>query len=77
VPVDEVTDFEIDPFELVRRPHSGARRPARPESQDFWVAQRAGPGAATLRWKVRDDDYRFVLMNADGRRGGTPTAISS
>jgi hypothetical protein len=69
VPIDEVTDFEIDPFELIRRPHPGSRRPAPPARQRFWVAQDTGAGAATLSWKVRDGDYRFVLMNADGSRG--------
>jgi hypothetical protein len=66
VPVDEVTDFEIDPFELKRTAHEGSRRPAPPASQQFWVASGSGRDTATLRWKVRDGDYRLVLMNADG-----------
>jgi hypothetical protein len=67
-PIDEVTDFDVDPFELTRDPRPGSKRPARPASQDFWVAQGSGHDAATLRWKVRDGDYRLVLMNADGSR---------
>jgi hypothetical protein len=67
-PVDEVTDFEVDPFRLDRRPRDGAAQPASPSSQRFWVAKATGPDAATLRWRVRDGDYRLVLMNADGRR---------
>lgn len=39
VAIDEVTDFEIDPFELVHRPHPGSRRPVPPARQGFWVAQ--------------------------------------
>jgi hypothetical protein len=66
VPVDEVTDFEIDPFELRRTPHQGSRRPERPASQHFWLASGSGRDTATLRWKVRDGDYRLVLMNTDG-----------
>jgi hypothetical protein len=66
VPVDEVTDFEIDPFELKRRPHEGSRRPEPPASQQFWAASGSGRDTATLNWKVRDGDYRLVLMNADG-----------
>jgi hypothetical protein len=68
VPIDEVTDFEIDPFEMTRRPHAGTTRPAPPGSQTFWVAEATGPDSATLDWKVRDGDYRLVLMNADGSR---------
>jgi hypothetical protein len=68
VPVAEVTDFEIDPFKLERRPRAGSKRPAPPASQSFWVAQGTGRDAAKLDWKVRDGDYRLVLMNADGSR---------
>ena len=69
VPVDEVTDFEIDPFELERSPHEGSRRPEPPASQQFWVASGSGRDTASLRWKVRDGDHRLVLMNADGSAG--------
>jgi hypothetical protein len=69
VPVDEVTDFDIDPFKLERKPRAGSRRPEPPASQAFWVAKGTGQDTATLSWKVRDGDYRLVLMNADGSRG--------
>jgi hypothetical protein len=68
-PIDEVTDFEVDPFKLERRPRGGSERPARPGDQRFWVAEGTGRDAATLRWKLRDGDYRLVLMNADASRG--------
>lgn len=67
VPVDEVTDFEIDPFSLTRRPRPGTSEPPAPGTQSFWVASASGRDA-TLRWKVSDGDYRLVLMNADGSR---------
>jgi hypothetical protein len=69
VPADVVTDFELDPFELTRRPRGGSRQPAPPADQHIWVASGTGSDSATLRWKVRDGDYRLVLMNADGSRG--------
>jgi hypothetical protein len=69
VPRDVVTDFELDPFELTRAPRDGSRQPAPPADQHIWVASGTGPDSATLRWKVRDGDYRLVLMNADGSRG--------
>jgi hypothetical protein len=69
VPADLVTDFDLDPFELTRKPREGSRQPAPPADQDIWVASGTGADNATLRWKVRDGDYRLVLMNADGSRG--------
>jgi hypothetical protein len=68
-PIDEVTDLEVDPFVLDRSPRSGTKRPAPPADQKFWVAQGAGRDTAALDWKVRDGDYRVVVMNADGSRG--------
>jgi hypothetical protein len=32
---DEVTDFEVDPFELEKRPHPGSRTPGAPGAQAF------------------------------------------
>jgi hypothetical protein len=68
-PIDEVSDLQLDPFELTHNPRGGSKLPARPASQPFWVAKGTGTDAATLRWKVRDGDYRVVVMNADGSRG--------
>jgi hypothetical protein len=68
-PIDEVTDFDVDPFKLTREPRLGSHRPAKPASRRFWVASGTGRDAASLNWKVRDGDYRLVVMNADGSRG--------
>jgi hypothetical protein len=68
-PIDEVTDFEIDPFKLERRPRGGSGRPERPGAQRFWVAKGTGRDAATLRWTLHEGDYKLVLMNADASRG--------
>jgi hypothetical protein len=68
-PIDEVTDFEIDPFTLDRSPRDGSSRPTAPAEQGFWEAQASGAGRASMNWKVSDGDYRLVLMNADGSRG--------
>ena len=68
-PIEEVTDFEVDPFKLTRHPRAGTQRPEPPASQSFWTAQSSGQQSATLRWKVRSGDYRLVLMNSNGHRG--------
>jgi hypothetical protein len=67
--VEEITDAELEPFRLERELHDGARVPAPPETQDFWVASAAGARSADLRWDVGDGAYRVVLMHRDGSRG--------
>ena len=67
--VEEISDVEIKPFRLDRHMHEGARAPAPPATQRFWVASAAGASAASLRWDLHDGDYRVVLMNRDGSRG--------
>jgi hypothetical protein len=68
-PIDEVTDFEVFPYDLEKDRRPGTKVLGAPGSQAFWVAQNEGRDSATLRWKVRDGDYRVVVMNADGSRG--------
>ena len=66
--VDEVTDLEVRPLRLDTKRHAGTRRPAPPAAQSFWAAKSTG-ATADLDWKVRDGDWRMVVMNADGRSG--------
>jgi hypothetical protein len=66
--VDEITDFELDPFSVDRRRLGGTATPPDPAGQSFWVARASGR-TADVHWKVRDGDYRVVIMNADGARG--------
>jgi hypothetical protein len=68
VEVDRVPDFQVAPFKLEKHRRAGSRTPAVPTAQNFWVAQGAGTHA-NLDWKVRDGDYKLVIMNADGSRG--------
>jgi hypothetical protein len=70
---DEVTDFETGPFSssfsIQRDRHAGSAVPAAPAEQSFWVARSSGQEPAAVDWKVRDGNYRVVVMNADGSRG--------
>ena len=68
-PIDEVTDFDVDPFKMKHHPRTGSATPAPPSQQDFWVAQSTGAASAKLDWKAGDGEYRMVVMNADGSRG--------
>ena len=73
--VDEITDFDVDPFRVQRSRLAGTATPAAPSTQSFWVARGSGQ-TADIDWKVRDGDYRVVIMNADGGRGvATQTRI--
>jgi hypothetical protein len=67
-PIDKVTDFEVDPWSLDKTLREGTAKPKPPATQSFWVAKSTGSTAA-IDWKVRDGNYRVVVMNADGSRG--------
>jgi hypothetical protein len=66
--IDRVADLEVDPFALDKTHMSGDAHPRPPATQSFWVAQSTGT-TAKLDWKVRDGNYRMVVMNADASRG--------
>jgi hypothetical protein len=66
--IDRVTDIDTDPFTLDKQRMSGDAHPKPPATQSFWVAKSSGT-TANLDWKVRDGNYRVVVMNADGSRG--------
>jgi hypothetical protein len=66
--IDTVKDFEVDPWSLNKTAREGTTKPRPPGAQSFWVAKSTGSTAA-IDWKVRDGNYRVVVMNADGSRG--------
>jgi hypothetical protein len=66
--IDTVKDFEVDPWSLSKSTREGTTKPKPPATQSFWVAKSDGSTAA-IDWKVRDGNYRVVVMNADGSRG--------
>ena len=67
-PISEVTDLELSPWRLERRTRRGSLTPGAPIREDFWVAKSSGEKSAAIDWKVRDGNYRAVVMNADGSR---------
>lgn len=66
--IDIVHDVDVDPFRLDIENRPGAAQPEQPSAQTFWVAKASGTDA-TLNWKIRDGDYRLVVMNADAGPG--------
>jgi hypothetical protein len=73
--IDKVNDFAVDPWSLDKTRREGTTLPKPPATQSFWVAKSAG-STASIEWKVRDGNYRVVVMNADGSRGvGTQSSF--
>jgi hypothetical protein len=68
VPIDRVTDLEIDPFKLKTVRRDGSAVPQPPAEQSFWTAKASGSNPH-LTWKVTDGSYRLVVMNADASPG--------
>jgi hypothetical protein len=71
-----VTDVSYPDFGADYEPQPGTERPAKPATQDFWVASAQGPGRQTLNWDVEDGDWSIVVMNADASRA-VDTRISA
>jgi len=64
---DRVTDLNDGDPRYERSP--GARAPAEPARQRFWVASAAGPGEQVAQWKPESGRWAVVVMRADARRG--------
>jgi hypothetical protein len=65
VPRDELRDLG----DVSTTPLGGTASPAPPQDQTFWVARGTGSGEQALQWKLRDGDWRAVVMAADAGRG--------
>ena len=63
----EIEDVDFFPFKVSYDRFPGSRAPARPESQDIWVA--TGTAGKPLQWRVREGDWSVVAMNRDGSPG--------
>jgi hypothetical protein len=66
--VDKVTDIDTDPFTLDKERRPGSVKPKPPTTQSFWVEKSSGR-TASIDWKIKDGNYRVVVMNADGTKG--------
>jgi hypothetical protein len=64
-----VTNVEYDPFRVEYRPEPGARAPAPPATEGFWVDQASGSGVEEIQWDLDDGKWNVVAMNADGSPG--------
>jgi|1185.fasta_scaffold41778_2 hypothetical protein len=61
-----VEDVNFDPFSASYSSTPGTVVPARPAAQTFWAESKVGTGTQKVSWKIRDGNWRVVVMNADG-----------
>lgn len=71
--IDTVLDLELDPFSLRTERRAGTAQPAQPDAQTFWLAKATGSDPA-IDWKIRDGNYRLVIMTADASPGAAVNA---
>jgi hypothetical protein len=72
---EQLTDLSTDRYMMTRVRHGGRLNAAPPATQQFWVARATSHHpVAQLKWKVRDGQYRIVVMNANGHGGFTATS---
>jgi Domain of unknown function (DUF4389) len=64
---ESVTGFEGSDVTYSIR--AGAAPSGAPGDQTFWEVSTAGSGEQLLDWKLRDGDWRIVVMNDDAARG--------
>jgi hypothetical protein len=75
VATERVTDLNVDPYSITGIRHSGRLTAAPPAAQRFWVAQASSTRtAAEINWKIRDGQYRLVVMNTNGHSGFASTS---
>lgn len=67
--VEHDTLIEIREGHPLMRTSAGGAPASTPETEDFWVAQAAGPGRQVITWEPTEGDWAVLVMNADGTRG--------
>jgi hypothetical protein len=65
--IDKVNDIDTD-LTLDKELRPGTVKPKPPATQSFWVEKSSGR-TASIDWKIKDGNYRIVVMNADGTKG--------
>ena len=74
VATQEVTNLSVEPYSITGTRHGGRPSAQPPQTQRFWMAQASSTRAAEINWKVRDGQYRVVIMSANGHGGFATTS---
>jgi hypothetical protein len=68
--------FRLYAIRATGREGSGLAQP--PTAQRFWVAEATSTRTAKVNWRITNDRYRVVIMNANGQNGfATTTTIAT
>ena len=77
VTTEEVSGLSGDPNSISGVRHGGQANVRPPATQHFWAAQASSTRAAEINWKIRDGQYRVVIMSANGHGGfATSSAVA-
>jgi hypothetical protein len=74
VATQEITNLTVEPYAITAIRHGGRANAQPPTIQRFWVARASSTRVAGINWKVRDGQYRVVIMSANGHRGFATTS---
>jgi hypothetical protein len=78
VATDEVASLSTDRYRISGVHHRGQANAEPPATQHFWAAQASSTRTAEINWRIRDGQYRVVIMSADGHGGfATTSAIAA
>ena len=70
----EVNSLSSDPYSISAVRHGNQPNAEPPGEQHFWAAQASSTRAAEINWKIRDGQYRVVVMSANGHGGFATTS---
>ena len=74
VTTETVSSLSGDPYKITGISHGSQGTAQPPAAQHFWVAQATSTRAAEINWKIRDGQYRVVIMSANGHGGFATTS---
>jgi hypothetical protein len=74
VSTEQVTDLSLEPYSISETSHLGQSKPPAPATQRFWTVQSTSTKMADVNWKIRDGQYRVVVMSANGHTGFTTSS---
>jgi hypothetical protein len=70
----EVSSLSSDRYSISGVRHGDQANAQPPATQHFWAAKASSTRAAELNWKIRDGQYRVVIMSANGHGGFATTS---
>jgi hypothetical protein len=77
VSTEEVSSLSGNRYSVSGVRHAGQANAQPPSTQHFWAAQASSTHATAMNWKIRDGQYRVVVMNANGHAGFATTSATA